>query len=319
SLHTHPWLADHAVGGVVLVPGTGLVELVIRAGDEAGCGVVRELTLLAPLTLPTDGGTAVQVLVGALESSGTRTVSVYSQTRDQEWVLNAQGLLQTQSATTPHDVDTELAAWPPAGAVQADTSSLYQQLAEDGYGYGPAFQGLESVWRTGQDWLVQATLPETGGDAHHYGLHPALLDTVLHAMTTGHDTSAGPLLPFAWEAVQLHAVGASTVRARITPHGHNTVQVTVTDPAGRPVLTIGSLTLRPAQLDQLTAAAGTGDRLLTVHWTPTTTSRQPQDVAYTEWTDLQAESTDPESADQPAPQVVVLDCRDKENGTDVLV
>ncbi|WP_281005322.1 polyketide synthase dehydratase domain-containing protein, partial [Nocardia vinacea] len=68
-----------------------------------------------------------------------------------------------------------MAVWPPQNATRTDTSSLYQQLAEDGYGYGPAFQGLESVWRTGEDWLVQARLPETGGDAHHYGLHPALL------------------------------------------------------------------------------------------------------------------------------------------------
>ena len=37
SLRTHPWLADHAVGGVVLLPGTGFVELVIRAADEVGC------------------------------------------------------------------------------------------------------------------------------------------------------------------------------------------------------------------------------------------------------------------------------------------
>ncbi|MGQ5668783.1 polyketide synthase dehydratase domain-containing protein, partial [Streptomyces sp. ECR2.10] len=49
SLKTHPWLADHRVGGVVLVPGTGLVELAVRAGDEAGCGVLEELVIEAPL------------------------------------------------------------------------------------------------------------------------------------------------------------------------------------------------------------------------------------------------------------------------------
>ena len=36
SLGTHPWLADHVVGGRVLVPGTAFVELAVRAGDEAG-------------------------------------------------------------------------------------------------------------------------------------------------------------------------------------------------------------------------------------------------------------------------------------------
>lgn len=34
SVVAAPWLADHAVGPVVLFPGTGFVELALRAGDE---------------------------------------------------------------------------------------------------------------------------------------------------------------------------------------------------------------------------------------------------------------------------------------------
>ncbi|WP_040697904.1 hypothetical protein, partial [Nocardia vinacea] len=67
--------------------------------------------------------------------------------------------------------------------------------------------------------------------------------------------------------------------------------------------------LRPVQLDQLAIATGSGDRLHTLHWTATPT--QPQDVAFVEWDDLQAESTD-----HPAPQIVVLDCRSGRNDTD---
>ncbi|WP_442973923.1 hypothetical protein, partial [Saccharothrix sp. ST-888] len=36
SLDSHPWLADHAVMGTVLLPGTAFVELALRAGDQAG-------------------------------------------------------------------------------------------------------------------------------------------------------------------------------------------------------------------------------------------------------------------------------------------
>ncbi|WP_425337773.1 hypothetical protein, partial [Streptomyces novaecaesareae] len=32
SLTTHPWLADHAVFGTALLPGTALVELALHAG-----------------------------------------------------------------------------------------------------------------------------------------------------------------------------------------------------------------------------------------------------------------------------------------------
>ncbi|MFI1161999.1 beta-ketoacyl synthase N-terminal-like domain-containing protein, partial [Streptomyces sioyaensis] len=52
SAQTQPWLADHVVGGSIFFPGTGFVELAIRAGDQVGCGVVEELTLEAPLVLP---------------------------------------------------------------------------------------------------------------------------------------------------------------------------------------------------------------------------------------------------------------------------
>ncbi|MER6596517.1 acyltransferase domain-containing protein, partial [Micromonospora purpureochromogenes] len=58
STGTHPWLADHAVAGTVLVPGTGLVELALRAGDEVGCPTVSELTIGAPLALAARAGMA---------------------------------------------------------------------------------------------------------------------------------------------------------------------------------------------------------------------------------------------------------------------
>ncbi|EWM68905.1 polyketide synthase [Micromonospora sp. M42] len=65
SASTHPWLADHVVGGAVVLPGTALVELAVRAGDEVGASRVRELTVAAPLVLPNPGAIRVQVRVGA--------------------------------------------------------------------------------------------------------------------------------------------------------------------------------------------------------------------------------------------------------------
>ena len=37
SVSSQTWLADHVVLGQVLLPGTALVELAVRAGDEVGC------------------------------------------------------------------------------------------------------------------------------------------------------------------------------------------------------------------------------------------------------------------------------------------
>ena len=52
SLRTHPWLADYTVRDTVVFPGTGYVELAIRAGDSVGCDRVEELAVETPLVLP---------------------------------------------------------------------------------------------------------------------------------------------------------------------------------------------------------------------------------------------------------------------------
>ena len=46
----------------MILPGTALVELAVRAGDQVGCDLLEELTLEAPLILPARAG-AVQVAV----------------------------------------------------------------------------------------------------------------------------------------------------------------------------------------------------------------------------------------------------------------
>lgn len=112
SLSTTPWLADHAVSGTTLLPGTALVELALSAGHELGCGHVTELTLQAPLPLPEQGAVQLQLHVAAADGQGHRAVTVHSRPESADeaaWTLNASGLLAPQSARPAFD----LAAWPP--------------------------------------------------------------------------------------------------------------------------------------------------------------------------------------------------------------
>ncbi|MFX0574763.1 acyltransferase domain-containing protein, partial [Nocardia nepalensis] len=155
SLGTQPWLADHAVAGVVLFPGSGFVELVLRAGDEVGATAIQELTLLAPLVFTEDRSVQLQVLVGSRDGSAVGgqddsagwSVSVYTRDTqtDTDWTLHAEGVLTTQQPTpsTPASSASvvDLAQWPPAGAEPVQVSGVYDWLARHGYQYGPAFQG----------------------------------------------------------------------------------------------------------------------------------------------------------------------------------
>ena len=273
SAGTQGWLNDHAVGGVVVFPGAGFVELAIRAGDEVGCSVVDELMLAAPLVIPATGSVSVQVVVGGADESGSRAVSVFSR-RDAHsgWTLHAEGVVRPGTG----DPGTEMSAWPPVGATPVDIDGLYDRLAARGYGYGPAFQGLTAMWRRGDEVFADVSLPSDAGvSPAGFGVHPAVLDAALHAVIVAtqadHDTGSGVLVPFSWQGVSLHAAGASAVRARIAPSGPSAVSVELADGLGLPVLSVASMVARPVSQQQLLAAvSGSGpDRIFEVVWSPT--------------------------------------------------
>ncbi|MCW2588631.1 MAG: polyketide synthase [Mycobacterium sp.] len=266
SVATQPWLADHAVGGVVLFPGAGFVELAIRAGDEVGCGVVEELMLHAPLVLPPEG-VAVQVVVSAADAGGARVVSVFSRSDGSPWTLHAEGELGTD-ASAP---GAELAVWPPVGAREVDVADAYAELSARGYQYGPAFQGLTAMWRRGDEVFAEVKMSKDL-QANGFGVHPVLLDGALHAVVLGMES--GELqLPFSWQKVSLHASGASAVRARIAPTGPSSMSIDLADGLGLPVLSVAAMVARPVSAQQLAAAVGGGTsagELFEVVWAPLT-------------------------------------------------
>ncbi|MFE2148328.1 polyketide synthase dehydratase domain-containing protein, partial [Streptomyces sp. NPDC059456] len=271
---THAWIGDHDVLGSVLLPGTGFVELALRAGDQVGCPVLEELTLQAPLVLPRHGGVALQVSVGAPDDTGRRTVRVHSRHEDApadtSWLLHADGLLGTRPAAAGPD----LAVWPPTGATAVDVSDTYELLQGRGYHYGPVFQGLTAAWTSGDDIFAEIELAEQAhGDAEGFGVHPALLDATMHALGiggSGSDDESGegaqPLLPFFWEDVSLYAVGATALRVRISWTSENTMSLDAADATGAPVLSVKSLTFRPVSQEQLEGARP--ESLFEIAWRP---------------------------------------------------
>ncbi|MFE5075510.1 SDR family NAD(P)-dependent oxidoreductase [Streptomyces halstedii] len=254
SARTHPWLADHAVGGRVLLPGTAFLELALQAGARVGCPRVEEFTLEAPLVLPERGGTVLRLTVGAPDSRGYRPLSLHSRPDtpadgdpdDDEWTRHAEGVLARDGAEgTEAD---EPMPWPPPGAEPLALDGLYDRFAAGGFSYGPAFQGLRAAWRRGDELFAEAVVPAP--DAARFGLHPALLDAALHATgvpgTPGADAHPEGRLPFSWNGVTLRATGAGAIRVRLAPAGPDAVTLTVADTTGAPVATVDALVLRPA-------------------------------------------------------------------------
>ncbi|MFD4320236.1 type I polyketide synthase [Streptomyces sp. NPDC058548] len=139
SLRSHPWLADHAVGDVIVVPGAAFVELALKVGDEVGAPTVERLTVDHPVVLPLRGARSLQLTVGAADEAGRRAIQLYSRAENsgarEEWVRHADGTL-------------------------APSAPLDAPAAADATG-------------------VDVALPEGVTDADRYGLHPALLDAAV--------------------------------------------------------------------------------------------------------------------------------------------
>ncbi|KAB1971859.1 polyketide synthase dehydratase domain-containing protein, partial [Streptomyces triticiradicis] len=267
SLRTQPWLADHVVHGQVLFPGTGFVELALRAGDELGLQQIEELTMAAPLVLPEKGSVALQVSV-----DGTGRIAVFSRPdgTDGPWTQHATGTLGQGAGPA-----ADLGAWPPAGAEPLSLDGFYDRVLELGFDYGPAFQGLRSVCRAADGVLfAEVELPEHMSG--QYGLHPALFDAALHAIgTTVHGEPSR--VPFSWEGVSLHATGATALRVRLVVDG-DTASLTAVDPAGALVLNADALTLRTVTPDQF----GQVDSLYRVEWSVSVPAVEVGDVRVVE-------------------------------------
>ncbi|MEU4804935.1 SDR family NAD(P)-dependent oxidoreductase [Actinosynnema sp. NPDC023587] len=267
SLDNAPWVRDHAVLGTVLMPGTGLVELALAAGAHVGSPVVDELVLEAPLVLDEDGARQLQVTVGEADEDGRREVAVYSRSGAGEAICHARGVLTGEAGV----VVPLVGQWPPTGAEPVAVDALYAGLAEAGYDYGPAFQGVRQAWRDGEHVYAEVALPdEYAESAGGFVIHPALFDAALHGGLgwLGGDGSSA-LLPFSWSGVRVERAGRASVRVRIGSAGDAALRVDVLGDLGEVVGSVESLVTRPVDPAQLAGARRTGSgSLFQVDWAP---------------------------------------------------
>ncbi len=287
SQQTHPWLADHAVAGTVLLPAAALIELALEAATQVGAETVEELTIEAPLSLSERGAVQLQLQVSAPDQAGRRGLSIHSRAendRETPFARNASGALGGAGAGEPE----RLGEWPPAGAEPLAVEDFYARVAARGFEYGPAFQGLSSAWRVGEKLFAEVDLgPDQATEAARFGIHPALLDAAFHPQLL--DASEESLrVPFALAGAHLWRSGADSLRVRISPSGPEAYGFSAFDSTGAPVFSIESLAVRTVDPSQLETQAKEPDSLFALGW-------------------VEAE---PEQEDGPAPELLRIGAED---------
>ncbi|TDB93479.1 type I polyketide synthase, partial [Actinomadura sp. 7K534] len=334
SLDTHPWLADHAVNDTPVLPGTAYLELAIHAGDHTGTPHIEELSLHAPLVLTTP--IQLQITVDEPDDNGHRTLTIHSRAGNADaWTCHATGTLTPAAASDARD----LSAWPPPDAEPVPTDELYQRLDDLGLIYGPLFQGVRAAWTTSTGVYAEIKLPDPEASTG-YALHPALLDAALHPAVLSTESGDGEAqLPFIWNGVTLHAANATALRVAITPiaeegSGNGSggrFSLSAADTAGRPVITVDALTLRPVVSD-LPAGMAQRRHLYALTWPAAPPSAGATDEPYAVLTahdselatallgtGAQAYDDLEQVAELPTrPSVVVAPCPDDDGGKDVV-
>lgn len=179
-----PYLPDHRVQGMTVLPGAGYVELGLAVHYQMtghAQGMLQDLMLHKALVV--DGN---EPLLRVTYDEDTHGYAVYSQRRHgDKWELHARGKLASLPPVTPDVVD--LAAIQQRCTHFTDGVTHYRDMLERGFEYGPYFQGMRSLWLddAGEEVLAwiegheQLTVAEHGNC-----LHPTLLDASLQSLLT---------------------------------------------------------------------------------------------------------------------------------------
>lgn len=175
-----PWLADHVVHDVPVLPATAYLEAAL-SGARVAFGTdrplrARDLELRQPL--PLTSSTTVHT---SLRKTGPDSVQVgvHAKSAAGRWVRHAVATVRAESPDRPDPV--------PIGEVTDETPGsrpldVYREFAEIGQRYGPAFRGLRTVRAAPGRASASIALPSAAPPSRRCTLHPALADACLHTL-----------------------------------------------------------------------------------------------------------------------------------------
>ncbi len=266
------FLDDHRVHGKVVFPATAYWEMALGAAAEARPGQVHGLqnvALEAPLVLHADETCTVQVVLRASGASTSFEIFSLDETpaaAEQTWRRHATGAL-APSTPEPEAESVSIQELRQVCSQPVEVGDHYSRMRAHGMDYGPAFQGIEELWRGDGQSLARLELPEhLAGDAGHYALHPALLDAclqVLGANLADGDNEEIAYLPVALGQLEVRARPGTEVWCHATLHERTNApgdtasgDLRLLDPAGRVVASLQKLYLKRATRQAIARATG---------------------------------------------------------------
>ena len=255
SASSPAFLTDHRIGGRVLMPATGFIEMAVAAGrlhfPADAALVLDDIVFHAPLELPESEPRHVQlVLTAAAGGARSFRISAREPGSDDEWQLCASGVLRSGAqADGGHWLGDVTRLRAGGASIQHLTGARhYQSLEARGLAFGPAFRGVQDIWRDGQHAIGDIALP-AGLDADAYAVHPALLDACLQVMGGFEPDSRETFVPMSIERLTIRPASERSVFSRMSLResggkGSLRADVSVIDASGRSIAEISGFALR---------------------------------------------------------------------------
>ncbi|WP_158750014.1 SDR family NAD(P)-dependent oxidoreductase [Acidobacterium sp. S8] len=266
------WIGEHIVEGQPVLPATAHLELMMEATAEiVGPQDIslEDLILQAPLTV--SATRTVQTVVETAVAGRSR-VRIYAENDRQEWETMSECWMRSSGAAETKIEQIDLDAIR-LRLKQTGPAAFYSQMTDRGVSFGPAFQGIETLW-TGQDEAlgeIRSTYKEDG-----YVISPWRLDACLQVAASLVDDD-GLYLPLSAEVFRKYGPFGercwSHVRIERIDGDMFTADLTIAHPDGRVVAKIEGLRFRR----RATGTSRTG--IYGVDWIPAKLAEHPANVS----------------------------------------
>jgi phthiocerol/phenolphthiocerol synthesis type-I polyketide synthase C len=279
DLMLFPWLADHRVGGMPVLPAAVVLDMALAAArigrPEAETLTVADLELQRPLPIQSEASLELQAAM--VSPDGDWHLSSRRRLADEALILHAAARLRAGGKFSTSPLVGSAA---PIRMVEAPL--LYRRAGQLGLDYGDNFRVVSRVEVLGSDQAAATLDPsKIVGASDAYVIHPVLLDGALQGMLAllndGMPASGIGVVP--WRFGQVRAMapfGRVPCRAelRVTRRGAHTVaaDIAIFDSDGAAIAELRECWFRQVALSR---AAPAVERLARVELEPAPLAEPP--------------------------------------------
>ncbi len=210
SLDQYPEFQDHCVKGQAILPAAAYMQQVLMAAEKVfknSSLVIEHVVFKEALVIPQNKNLTTQLAMTIIRP-GEATFKLFSlDGKDSEARLHAMGIVRSASDAQP-DNKSE---WEPIKAACLETRSgteHYRLMALRGLQYGPAFQGVEELWKGDRE--AAARLRGLGENQPTVPMKIAFVDASLQVLeaalpeSSTFDTESTCYLPIGFDSFRVY-------------------------------------------------------------------------------------------------------------------